>query len=248
MSDCYARGMSEYVGVDGCKSGWFAVGIDRSGRYEHGLFRTAKHLYRHFDDAERFLIDIQIGLSDRGPDGRRCEKDARSRLGPRNSSVFVSPARGTLDVDNYPDASAKNFELTGKKLSKQTWFIMDKIREVDQLVASDCDARKKFNEVNTELVFWALNGRKPMNHYKKTTEGFDERMDLLESLYPDSRRLYDECLNQYLRKDVARDDIVDAIAPAVGLFVANGEVATLPEQPEIDSTGLEIKMTYPVVG
>ena len=240
--------MSVFVGVDGCKAGWFAVGIGRDGSYEHGLFRSARELHEHHADSERVLIDIQIGLSDRGSGGRKCEYEARSVLGGRKSSVFVSPARGTLDALDYVSASAVNFELTGKKLSKQTWFIMDKIREVDALVRSDERARSRFCEVNTELVFWALNGRVPMMHYKKTPEGFAERMELLESLYPRRRELFEECVGSYLRKDVARDDVVDAIAPAVGLYVSGGEVATIPEVPEVDSMGLGIRMTYPVVG
>ena len=47
--------------------------------------------------ADSVLIDIPIGLSDSGPGGRLCDREARQLLGcGRVSSVFSAPARRTL--------------------------------------------------------------------------------------------------------------------------------------------------------
>ena len=66
-------------------------------------------------------------------------------------------------------------------------------------------------EVHPELCFWGLNGGQAMLHRKKTRDGFAERMAILERMLPESARTAREALAKYLRRDVARDDIADAL-------------------------------------
>ncbi len=122
---------------------------------------------------------------------------------------------------------------------------MPKIREVDELMDARPEARDRMFEVNIELLFWALNESHPMKHYKKTTQGFSERMELLNHWFPQSSDLYEDALRSYLRKDVSRDDIVDALSAAVSSFVTKGELQEIPVERQIDSKGLPMRMVVP---
>ena len=83
--------MDVYVGVDGCKAGWFAVWIDEAGSWSHQVFASAAELFDQLGEAACILIDMQIGLVDAGPEGRRCESEGRKLLGrPRGLPVAAS--------------------------------------------------------------------------------------------------------------------------------------------------------------
>ena len=84
---------SDFVGVDGCKGGWFSVGIDRTGGFETKVFCSFRKLLGYYMDAKLILVDIPIGLPER-KGGRDCDRAARRLLGrPRGSSVFPTPSR-----------------------------------------------------------------------------------------------------------------------------------------------------------
>ena len=65
--------LSEIVGVDGCKGGWFSVGIDRTGGFEMKLFCSFRKLLDYYGGAKLILVDIPIGLPE-GKDGRDCDR------------------------------------------------------------------------------------------------------------------------------------------------------------------------------
>lgn len=142
-------------------------------------------------------------------------------------------------------ASGINNRATGRKLSKQTWWIMPKIREVDELLQSERPAREKLAEVNAELLFWALAGSRPMSHYKKTPQGRSERLTALTRWYPQTATLYEDALKTYPRKDVSRDDILDAAAAAVSCFISGGILREIPTESQLDSRGLPMRMVFP---
>jgi predicted RNase H-like nuclease len=82
-----------------------------------------------------------------------------------------------------------------------------------------------------------------MSQRKKTKEGTRERVSVLNRHWCDTEAIIDTAMNDYLRKEVARDDIVDAL---VGALTARylQHWATLPETPEIDKQGLPMEMVY----
>ena len=43
---------SEFVGVDGCRSGWFSVGFDGNGCYELKVFPAFSELLGYYRDAK----------------------------------------------------------------------------------------------------------------------------------------------------------------------------------------------------
>lgn len=233
------RNLTHYVGVDGCRAGWFAVEIDDSGAWRYAVYADIRALWTQHHTAEHILIDMPIGLSDTGR--RQCEREARKSLGARRSSIFSVPVRAALDVKTYAEASAINFERSGLKLSKQTWNIMPKIREVDHLLRENDLAREKFMEVHPEVLFRGLTGA-PMTMPKKTAEGFAERLDVLEQYLPDAETVIDAALRDFPRKQVVRDDIVDALVIAIVARIGNFE--SLPAIPDVDAEGLPMRIVY----
>ena len=66
-------GKIEFVGVDGCRSGWFSVGFDSEGGYEFKVFPAFSELVDYYCEAKLVLVDIPIGLPE-GPGGRKCDR------------------------------------------------------------------------------------------------------------------------------------------------------------------------------
>jgi predicted RNase H-like nuclease len=103
-------------------------------------------------------IDIPIGLSDAGP--RRCDALARRRLPGRSATVFNAPPRACLDhVDDYPGANARARQAGDQGLSRQSFGLLAKIREVDEFWP---EAPGPIYEVHPELSFARLNGGVPL--------------------------------------------------------------------------------------
>lgn len=242
------------IGVDGCKAGWFAVRIEDGGRGEYGagVFPTVADLLASpWGDASLILIDIPIGLPDsRGE--RACDKEARALLGPRASSVFPVPGREALEEDRrahrHEAVSEANRRETGRGLSIQAFGIVPKIREVDDLMRGRGPAaRPAIREIHPEVCFRALRGGRPMVHNKRKAAGRDERLGVLRALDPRADGVYGEALRRFPRKDVARDDILDALAAAITAVPAvraGAALPTLPAAPPRDAFGLPMEMVY----
>jgi len=227
--------------VDGCRAGWFAVAIASEAHWRFGLYRTIAEMACVYRWSELFLIDIPIGLP--SITRRRCDVEARRLLGrPQASSIFPVPCRAALAAADYRDACAINAQTLGAKLSKQTWNILPKIREVDEWLRQDGSAR--WRECHPELAFWALAGERLVGNGKKTLAGRDERLVLLRAYFKGTDVLLTAALAAHPRKAVASDDIVDALALAVTAWLSGGELARVPERPEFDATGLPMEMVF----
>jgi predicted RNase H-like nuclease len=238
-----------FWGIDGCKDGWIAVSLSDDDSITGQVYPSISTFWEHNKDtAKHVLIDIPIGLSDTQP--RQVEALARQKLTGRSASVFPVPSRQVLEFaakhnfeDNaYWEACDINEGLLGKRFSKQAWNILPKIYEVDAFLQENHSAQAMLQEAHPELLFWALNKQQPMRYSKKTGVGFTERVRLLEQHIPhvfeDITRLYNA--NKRVLVD---DDIVDAIACA--LCAKLGDLTSLPNPPELDSTGLSMQMMYP---
>lgn len=231
------------VGVDGCKKGWFYVQLG-DGEPTFGVVAELSLLLDSLPDGSVVLVDIPIGLREtEGDGGRLCDIEARTILAPRkSSSVFPAPCRQAVYASSYEQGSALNKRILDKKLTKQSWAITPKIRQVDQLLHGSDRARSMVREVHPELCFWGLSGA-PMHHSKKKGEGFRERLKVLTEHFPETVNLADEALLQYRRYEVARDDILDALVAAYCALRIK-DCSTLPRIPEIDPTGLPMEMVF----
>lgn len=237
-----------YVGVDGCKSGWFAVRIDDNAKWEVNLFHNVSDLWDKYSDAQLILIDIPIGLKESGPQERLCDYKAREILRhPRAASVFRAACRKAVyDAKTYEEAKAINELMTTKRIPIQTWGIIPKIKEVDKFLLQNSNTRSKIREIHPEVCFWALAKGHPMNFNKKEIQGFSERLELLENIFPPAREIVNYALSNYYRKDVAKDDILDALSAAITAFggIQNQQLDSIPEIPEYDSKGLRMEMVF----
>lgn len=231
--------MSTALGIDGCRKGWFYFRKDTSG-ISHGLAESLSRLVESLPHGSRVSIDIPIGLSD---GTRACDSAARRLLAPlRSASVFPAPARASLAAASYDEAKVLNQAASGKKLSRQTFAILPKIREVDELLSVNRDARSMLRETHPELCFWAMNGGQPMVHSKKTEAGFAERLHLLKDHLPTAHSLIEHVLSAYRRKDVARDDIVDALACLVVAAAPAQRLRPVPADPLSDGHGIRMQI------
>lgn len=232
------------VGADGCKAGWFAICITEDRQWRAKVFPNIAKLWEIYQQASLILIDVPIGLRESGPDERICDKEARRLLGrPRASGVFPVPCRQAIYAMTYAEASATNAQITGRRLSRQTWGITPKISEVDFLLSHHETARAGVKEVHPEVCFWAFAGR-PMQHNKRCPAGFTERLQVLQSKHPDTDAIVSHALHNYRRKDVAKDDILDALAAAVTAFAGLKNLVSISNPPEFDDRGLPMQMLY----
>jgi predicted RNase H-like nuclease len=233
----------EYLGIDGCRGGWFLVGLDEEGNSRFQLLRHIDELDTWLAAAELVLIDIPIGLLRREPQARECDKQARRILGrPRGASVFTAPSRCALDCKTYSEANTRNRACTGRGLSRQCFGILPKIREMDAYLDKP-DRRSKIHEMHPEVCFWALNKQTPMAFNKKQVEGFVERLQLLARDCPESQSMIESAMQTYPRAELARDDIVDALVGAVTARFAK-PLRRIPEHPARDEKELIMEIVY----
>jgi len=234
--------MAKAVGVDGCKAGWFYTVLD-GDEFQHGIARSIVELATMFSPEDSVFIDIPIGLVDDDASGRRCDREARKAIGERRSSVFSAPCWDVLSATSYPQANEFSEKAIGKKISQQAYAIVPKIREVNLYLLGDgvCPV---IREVHPEVCFWALNGNKAMSYPKKKPEGYAERIHLLKKRLPHVEDWAEEMLATYKRKDVARDDIPDALVSMLTAQADPNLLKTLPAFPDKDSRGLPMEMVY----
>ena len=236
-----------YIGVDGCKSGWFFVSIGPGDECEFGVFENIESLFSAYSEAKRILIDIPIGLPFEDIKARACDVRARKVLSPkRHNSVFSPPCRNALPASSYEKACEINQRVTGRKITIMAFHLIQKIREVDALLKDNAKARILIRESHPEVCFWALAGYDPMDHYKKSEDGLAERLALLKQHFPKSGAIYKAALGRYPRKQVARDDILDALALSITASLLAENEATLPENPDKDVIGLPMEIVYAI--
>lgn len=238
----------EFVaGVDGCKSGWIAI-VYQYGRWDYSLHPNIEAFHLLYHEADSILIDMPIGLVAGGTEGRACDRLARKCLSPyRHSSIFTPPCRPALYAD-LPEASAVNYQHTGKKLSRQSINIIPKIREVDEFLLQLPSAQQGcYEEAHPELIFYGLNHLQALPASKKTKEGIQDRLLLLTRYFPYMKELYLKILGQTKRKEVLPDDIVDAMSLAAAAVLKKRSPKNWQQFPSptvYDGKGLPMQLGY----
>jgi len=230
------------VGIDGCRSGWISVSSDM----EVLRFDTISDAVAYFGENCVYFIDMPIGVASQKSPERTCEKLMRSVLqGHRKSSVFNVPCREALEASTFEEANRRNRLVLGKGISKQSYFIFDKIRQVDLFLRNHNLGILNINESHPEIAFHFLNGGKSMKYNKKTQEGLEERLDLL-ALYDERvKTVFSDAVLKFLRKEVAKDDIIDAMCLAIcANNLPNRVINSLPQKKEVDVFGLPMAVCY----
>jgi predicted RNase H-like nuclease len=231
------------VGVDGCRAGWLAITLDDE-TWRAEVFASIDGLWDALYDASLILIDMPIGLPSEDTPIRECDYVARKLLSPfRHSSVFPPPTRAAIQAETYPQACAINQRLTGSRFTVQTWNIVPKIREVDALLLAQVAARSRMRESHPEVAFWVLAGGRPMWYPKRRKVGQAERMACLRAVFPPADDIFQQVKADFPRRDVAPDDIIDALALVV-MASCEGPLLSIPVMPEFDERGLPMEMVY----
>ena len=161
-------------------------------------------------------VDIPIGLPGKG--GRTADREARYLLkGPPNraSSVFPAPPLCTLGATTYRDAQDLSRNLTGKGMTRQTFALLPKIRDVRgslELGAFDAGARTRAAEVHPEVSFANMAGC-PMSFHKSRQAGVAERLALLKGHFPN---IVEAAVATEITgpPTPGLDDVLDAVAAA----------------------------------
>lgn len=210
---------NKYVlGIDGCPEGWVAVSLPASGKIssvEARIYHTFDKLLEDYrNTAAAIMVDMPIGLMEFGR--RPCETLTRKKLGKRASSVFASPRRPMLFMETYEEANAwgkKQGKESGGGLSKQAWYLLPKIKQIDLAITAKDQA--VLGEAHPELAFLRINQGRPCRFPKKTIDGARERVALLQKQgIPDPREVFLE-LQKATAAKVRTDDVLDAIALAL---------------------------------
>ncbi len=238
-------------GIDGCSGGWclatlhWEQGNDAPTSWNFQVFSTLLDLQSHIPKTEIVLVDMPLGLPHTGAQVRRCDQVARKLLKGRGSSVFSPACREALAAADYRQACEANKRIIGRKISLQSWSIGRKIRELDILVRERSLA-DTWLEAHPELCFAGLSGA-PLLLRKRTAEGLEYRLRLLEKHVPRSRELYHSALDTWPRKKLARDDVLDALVLALaGAPHLKEQLRAIPqamgEPPQFDVLGLPMRI------
>ena len=230
------------AGVDGCRKGWIMV-IWAEGLYSYGVYEHFSDLMDQNPDLNRILIDIPIGLSSAAT-SRTVDMLLRQELKGRSSTVFTPPCREAVYLTDYKAANEKNKFVVGKGISIQAFNICDKIRELDQYFQEN-GIPQKIIESHPELCFKYLNEGQVILSKKATAEGAEERLQILEKYDPSLRQLFEQILQETLRKHVKKDDILDAI----GLCLTNrlagaNNLRYLEGEQKMDEFCIPMKIAY----
>jgi predicted RNase H-like nuclease len=215
--------MSRVLGVDACKAGWVGVVLHDGAATVH-VAKTIAALVAEVEmDGHLAVIgiDMPIGLPDTGR--RQADVLAYELVGPRRSSVFMTPVRAALQAGSHAAGVTVNRERTGEGVSAQVYGLRAKILEVDGWVRQ---AGRRVVEVHPEVSFARLAGS-PLPDGKRTWAGAHHRRRLLTDA------------GVHLAEDVgeagrhaAVDDVLDAGAAAwTASRVAIGTATPLPNPP-----------------
>jgi predicted RNase H-like nuclease len=242
----------EVAGVDGCEGGWLVARLDVASAPQlldiPVVCRTFLDVLDFCRSTAIIAVDIPIGLPDSGP--RAVDIEVRRTLGGhRASSVFPCPIRPVVERwdtawlaspatrrAGYLTACELSARICGKKLSRQAFELLPKIRDVDDSMTPAL--QKQVIEIHPELCFWAMNGSVAVQAPKRKAEGHETRLGLLAS------SLGAEIRYMSAPRGAAPDDLADALAAAWSASrVFAGQAQIFPTRPELDRKGLRMEMT-----
>lgn len=252
------------VGVDGAAGGWAVVVGDARGVFQSAWYATIWEVWEKVGrEATLVLVDMPIGLGV----GRACDREAKRVLGKAHSRVFLTPSRAVLREGTYHDAAEVSRRVDGRGLSKQTWMIAPKIREVDAFMRGlREEERERVREAHPEVCLWGWLGAAVAEN-KKTDAGFEVRLRVLQERLRGeevsvSKGMVEEWLLRLrgvqlgvqlgVQRRVMRDDVVDAVilAQVARECVLRGRVRTLPvglgRDGERDEEGLRMELVVGV--
>ena len=224
-------GMCRIGGVDGCPGGWILAIENHDGT-------TTVEVVKRFADivARRDLrivvVDIPIGLLQKGT--REVDAEARKMLRKRACCVFTAPIRPILKASCWEEACSIGFEIEHKKVTRQTWGIIPKVIEVDDMM--NPQLQEQIREGHPEVSFAEMNEGRAIAEKKKSLEGRRLRLDLLRKGFGDVDKSVAE-------SGPLQSDVIDAYAMLwTARRVRAGEYRRIPIVLLRDCRGLAMEM------
>ena len=227
--------MAAVLGVDGCPGGWVGALVGAEGQISWHVGSFAQMLALR---AEVVAVDIPIGLPSGGA-RRQADVAARRILGASASSVFFTPCREVLAASDHLSASELSRAAGGVGVSVQTYSILPKIREVDELLQANVLLRSRVVEAHPEVSFRHLmqessRDAEPLPR-KVLASGRAARLALLRSWQPHVQ------LPSPRPGRCSADDCLDALVCAwTGWRFLRGEAQVLGG--EVDAKGLPMRI------
>jgi predicted RNase H-like nuclease len=240
-------------GVDGCRGGWVLVttGLRPGSPTTVEVLATFAEIVDRVKrgDLDRVGVDMSIGLPASGR--RACDGAARARLGARRSSVFPTPPRPLLSVTDYAEALARSRAIDGRGLSKQAFFLLPKMAEVDAAITPGLQSA--IFECHPESCFATLAGA-PLSTPKRSAAGQAERAALLSPAFGDGLSLAfgdglsarpkidPEICPRFHPAGAAADDVLDAFAVAEAARRHHRGTAVVLGDGALDARGLRMEI------
>lgn len=231
-----------YLGVDGFSNGWCCCSFN--GNMTIKIIPEIKNIL-DYDNYSKILIDIPIGLSSRKAE-RKIDNQLRTLLpSGRKSSVFNAPTRKSAYANTYDEAKKAEIEQLGKSLSIQSWNITNKIKEVDQFLTTNTQLNNIVRESHPELCFYYLNNMKPLLFSKRTVDGLNERMKILNHYHHQSQELLEGFFQKNKKTGIKKDDIADSMVLCISAknWIKNGK-RTINNQPNKDEKGISFGIHF----
>lgn len=207
------------AGVDGCRVGWVVATVD--GVRVEPSFATILHQF------ELIGVDMPVGLPSTWE--RAADKAARAFIRPRGTCVFPTPPRRLLAYESYGDANAAAKALFGVGLTRQTYNLFAKIRDIDAVI--DATSQQRVLEVHPECCFRAMTGR--VLPPKRSALGASLRTEAITTRFGPV---------DLAARGARPDDILDAYAVLwTGLRHQRGESIVLGGE-DVDERGLVMRI------
>jgi predicted RNase H-like nuclease len=249
-----------YVGIDWDSGSWLAVAYSEENEVAVDVFDSIEGLWEeHGTEIDRAVVDVPIGLcsketqspgviSEGKKKSRKCDRRARSLIGPRSSSVFPAPSQEAAEAavnegKEYSEVSERNREVVGKGLTRQAASIADGIVEVRSFLDSE-EEPTPFLEGHPELCFRVF-ADDDLQFNKKGAPGVVERLQALETC-PEYESGNWRSLAESLREseqDAGLDDLLDALALALTARASEYELQRLPDYDTTDDE-FPMQMVY----
>lgn len=224
--------MAVIAGADGCSGGWLTIWNAEGGSFQAQIFLTPRQIFEAVKP-DFLAVDVPIGLVDGGT--RKCDREARSLLRGRSSCVFTPPSRANLGATSREEASLISKATCGKGVAAQHFGIYSYVREWDEFLQSNVEARPSCYEVHPELIFTHLNGGVPLVT-KHGAYGLSQRKALLIE-----EGAYDPNLASRFSKVEA--DFLDATAAWwTSRRLSSGLALPVSSPIDYDATGLPMTM------
>jgi len=173
-------------------------------------------------------LHAPVGLPEPGS-VRECDRNARSRLGPRAKAVLVAPSRKLLEAVTYEEARAID-----PSVDIVRWRSLSRASEVEREVQSW--RQRTVWEVHPELGFTEMNDGVPLSASRRSIHGRRARLELVRTKLPGVERALAE-----RPRGVREEKLLDALADlwTARRILARAVVRSC-EEPSWDSEGVRM--------